>query len=135
MTKSLFAGILAAPLAVAALAAPAGADRAEDDLQLVRKAVASEPSRAEAAPTPRKGSPSWFRVRIVEKGARRAKVSVSLPLPIVRTFGDDWSIDGMGHCRKDRRCPTLGEILRALDSGQSLVEIEDDEASVRVWVE
>jgi hypothetical protein len=29
----------------------------------------------------------------------------------------------------------VGEILRALDSGQSLVEIEDDETTVRVWVE
>ena len=30
---------------------------------------------------------------------------------------------------------TMSEVLRALDSGQSLVEIEDDEATVRVWVE
>jgi len=30
---------------------------------------------------------------------------------------------------------TIGEVLRALDSGQALVDIEDDEASVRVWVE
>jgi hypothetical protein len=150
MRKSLSAGILLAPLAVvAALAVPAAADRAEDDLQLVRKAVASsrvaqarppaeeEPSRAEATPPPRRSGPSWFRVRVVEKGARRGKVSVNLPLVLVRAFGDDWPIAGLGHgrCRKDRGCPTLGEILRALDSGQSLVEIEDDEASVRVWVE
>ena len=60
MRTSLFAGILAA-----ALVAPAAADRAEDDLQLVKKAVASSqvaqarppaeeplPSRAEAAPPP-----------------------------------------------------------------------------------
>jgi hypothetical protein len=30
---------------------------------------------------------------------------------------------------------TLGELLRALDSGQALVDIEDDETTVRVWVE
>lgn len=150
MRKSLFPGTLLAPLAVvAALAVPAAADHAEDDLQLVRKAVASSrvaqarppaeeaPSRAEAVPPTRSGGPSWFRVRIVEKGNKRAKVSVNLPLPVVRAFGDEWPITGLGHgrCRKDRGCPTLGEILRALDSGQSLVEIEDDEASVRVWVE
>jgi hypothetical protein len=144
MKTSLFA-----PLAVVvALAAPAAADRAEDDLQLVKKAVGSSrvaqarppaeeplPPRAEAAPPARKGAPTWFRVRIVEKGSNRAKVSVNLPLGIARALGDEWPIGGHGRCRQDQRCPTLGEVLRALDSGQSLVEIEDDEASVRVWVE
>lgn len=143
MRTSLFAGIL-----VGALVSPAAADRAEDDLQLVKKAVASSqvaqarspaeeplPSRAEAAPPARKSAPTWFRVRIVEKGNKRAKVSVNLPLGIVRSLGDEWPIADRGRCRQDRHCPTLGEVLRALDSGQSLVEIEDDEATVRVWVE
>jgi hypothetical protein len=148
MKTSLFAAILLAPLAVvAALAAPAAADRAEDDLQLVRKAVASssrvaqarppaeEPKApAEAKPVPRRSEPQWFRVRIVERAGKRAKVSVNLPLGIVRSLGDDWPVAPHGPCRKDR-CPTLGEVLRALDSGQSLVEIEDDETTVRVWVE
>lgn len=143
MRTSLFAGIL-----VGALASPAAADRAEDDLQLVKKAVGSSqvaqarppaeepwPSRAEAAPPPRKSGPTWFRLRIVEKGNKRARVSVNLPLGIVRSLGDEWPIAERGRCRQDRHCPTLGEVLRALDSGQSLVEIEDDEAIVRVWVE
>jgi len=143
MRTSLFAGIL-----VGALVASAAADRAEDDLQLVKKAVASSqvaqarppaeepvPARAEAAPVARKSAPTWFRVRIVEKGNKRAKVSVNLPLGIVRSLGDEWPIGEHGRCRQDHRCPTLGEVLRALDSGQSLVEIEDDEATVRVWVE
>jgi hypothetical protein len=149
MRTSLFAGILLAPLAVvAALGAPAAADRAEDDLQLVKKAVGSSsvaqtrppaeeppPPRAEAAPPTRKGAPSWFRVRIVDKANKPTKVSVNLPLGLVRAFGDDWPIGEHGRCRQDHRCATLGEVLRALDSGQSLVEIEDDEATVRVWVE
>ena len=144
MKTSLFAGILVAT----ALAAPAAADRAEDDLQLVKKAVGSSqvaqarppaeeplPPRAEAAPPARKAAPTWFRVRIVEKGTKHARVSVNLPLGIVRALGDDWPIAERGGCRENRHCPTLGEVLRALDSGQSLVEIEDDEATVRVWVE
>jgi hypothetical protein len=143
MRTSLFAGIL-----VAALVAPAAADRTEDDLQLVKKAVASSPvaqarppaeeplpPRAEAAPPARKGEPTWFRVRVVEKGTKHAKVSVNLPLGLVRALGDEWPIAGHGRCREERRCPRLGEVLRALDSGQSLVEIEDDETTVRVWVE
>jgi len=143
MRTSLFAGIL-----IAALAAPAAADRAEDDLQLVKKAVGSGavaqarppaeeplPPRAQAARPPHKGAPTWFRVRIVDKANKRTKVSVNLPLGLVRAFGDDWPISEHGRCRQDQRCPTLGEVLRALDSGESLVEIEDDEATVRVWVE
>jgi len=140
MRTILFAAIL-----FVALAAPAAADRAEDDLQVVRKAVASSsrvtPTRlpaeeppAEAKPAPRKGEPQWFHVRVVAKGGKHARVSVDLPLGIARWLGDDWPIARDGHCRKDH-CPTLGEILRALDSGQSLVEIDNDETTVRVWVE
>ena len=161
MKTTLFAATLLAPLAVvAALAAPAAADRADapsgwtadsrgqDDLQLVRKAVASStrvaqarppaeapPAPEEARPAPRKGEPQWFRVRIVEKAGKRARVSINLPLGVVRSLGDEWPISHHGgECRK-AHCPTVGEVLRALDSGQSLVEIEDDETTVRVWVE
>ena len=30
---------------------------------------------------------------------------------------------------------TLGSVLRALDSGENLVEIDDEDATVRIWVE
>ena len=131
-----------------ALAAPLAADRAEDDLQLVKKAVASSPSAparppaeepksasAETKPAPRKGEPHWFRVRVLGKAGKRSKVSINLPLDLVRALGDEWPIGEGERCRRNHHCPTLGEVLRALDSGQSLVEIEDDEATVRVWVE
>jgi hypothetical protein len=140
MKTSLFAVIL-----VAALAAPAAADRAEEDLQVVRKAVGSssqvaqarppaEQPPAEAKPAPRRGEPRWFRVRITEKGGKHGHLSVNLPIGVARALGDDWPVTPRGECHKDH-CPTLGEILRALDSGQSLFEIDDEEASVRVWVE
>jgi hypothetical protein len=132
----------------AALALPAAADHAQDDLQAVKKAVlgssgqqarppAEDPGTPqEAKPQPRKGEPMWFRVRIVEKAGKRARVSVNLPIGLVRSLGDDWPIPAYHGCRKRDRCgATLGEILRALDTGQNLVEIEDDEATVRVWVE
>jgi hypothetical protein len=142
MKASLFAVIL-----VAALAAPAAADRAEDDLEVVRKAVASStrvararppaeapPAPAEAKPSPPKGEPRWLRVRVVEKAGKHARVSIDLPLGIARALGDEWPIGHHRRCHKER-CPTLGEVLRALDSGQSLFEIDDDETTVRVWVE
>lgn len=136
-------------LVAAALVLPAGvrAGTADDDLAVVKKAVASAqapaaaPAEAPAArpaagaqPAPRKGQPQWLRVRIVEKGTKKATVKVNLPLALVRSVGEDWPLEcgrgqGKGHAT------TLGEVLRALDSGQELVEIEDDEATVRVWVE
>lgn len=135
----------------AALAAPAAADHAQDDLQAVKKAVLASsgqerarppaeapdtPAEAKPQPQPRRGEPMWFRVRIVEKAGKRARVSVNLPIGLVRSLGDDSPIPSHHGCRKRDRCGvTLGEILRALDGGQNLVEIEDDEATVRVWVE
>lgn len=139
--------LLGAALGVA-LAAPAVASSADDDLQAVKKAVltssgsqvrppAEDPGiAADTKPQPRPGEAKWLRVRIVEKAGRRARVSVNLPLGLVRAFGEDWPIPAYHGCRKRERCgATLGEILRALDSGQNLVEVEDDETTVRVWID
>ena len=146
--------MLAFSILGAAIALPAAADRGEDDLQVVRKAVASssvpastqEKSRppAEEEPMPpqarrplKSSDLKWLHVRVVPKaGGKSGRVSVNVPLGLVRMFGDDWPIPTGPGCRRHDRCHlTLGEILRALDSGQTLVDIEDDEATVKVWVE
>lgn len=145
----------------AALVAPAVAERADDDLAAVKKAVGggatvaearvqAQPAQREAtrpaaratkaeddqqpAARSRGGEPRWLRVRIVEKRNKHGRVSVNLPLAVVRAFGDDWPIHGCHRCENGRG-PTLGEVLRTLDSGQNLVEVDDDEATVRVWVD
>ncbi len=141
-------GLLLAVL-VASITAPAVAGDANDDLQAVRKAVlatsvaqarppAEDPGGAPAEARPQRGKdqPMWFRVRIKEKSGKRGRVSVNLPIGIARALGDDWPIRSSRACHKRDRCDvTLGELLRALDGGQSLVEIENDDAKVRVWVE
>jgi hypothetical protein len=149
-----------------ALAGTAGAGLAtsgEDDLAIVKKAVASPvPARArptrtavasagqaapapapapavEAAPRPRTGrEPQWFKVRVVDRGTGRKKVTINLPLSLVRALGDDTIDLGCRSAYGDRdRCHSvrLSEVLRSLETGQELVEIEDDEATVKVWVE
>ena len=146
--ESCIARLLVAAVGVG-LAAPAAADRAEDDLQAVKKALlastqaqarppAEDPAQQQAQPKPptRSGQPMWLRVRVVEKGSKRARVAVNLPIGLVRALGDDWPIPAYHGCHKRDHCgATLGEILRALDTGQNLFEIEDDEASARVWIE
>jgi hypothetical protein len=147
-----------------ALAGTAGAGLAtsgEDDLAIVKKAVASPaPARAraarttaaataqeapapapvaEAAPRARTGrEPLWFKVRVVDRVTGRKKVTINLPLSLVRALGDDTIDWGCRSGNGDRdKCHTvrLSEVLRSLETGQELVEIEDDEATVKVWVE
>jgi hypothetical protein len=129
-------------VAVSAVGAPWG--RAEDDLAVVKKAVASAPSSSaaprawgEGPPAVRAGDkPQWLRVRVSERSDRK-KVSINLPLALVRAL-DDWPIDW--RCGREageaRRCRIrVGEVLEALDRGEKLVEIDDEHASVRIWVE
>ena len=148
-----------------AVAAAGTAAAFEDDLAVVRRAVARQEAGPEAkakpapAPAPtaalddegetdrvrpaarrtRKGpEPQWLKVRVTEKGSRRAKVTVNLPIALVRALGDDFPLD-FGERRWPRRererALRLGEVLAMLEAGQPLVEIDDDEALVKVWVE
>ena len=144
----LWAAALCGLLSAAGVAAaPAGVR--DDDLQVVKRAVqdkAAPPAAQEKSPAldadekqaPRSptASPRWLRVRISEPGGKR--VRVNLPLSLARAVGD-WPIDIGCHRRdgKARSCASLrlSELLQALDKGESLVEIEDEGTSVRVWVE
>jgi hypothetical protein len=129
---------------------------AEDDLAVVKRAVAQstqvvpdtpaatraeDPApRREAAPRRAAGKePTWLKVRVTEKGTSRKKVTVNLPLALVRVLDDgDFPIDfGCGgDDHRHRRCSIkLAEILDTLESGQDLVEVDDDEQLVRIWVE
>ena len=139
-------------LGVALLAPAAPSARgADDDLSIVRKAVQADAGGGATAetkpPASRKGTtPQWLRVRIVEKGEKKAKVSINLPLSLVKAMGDDVPIN-WGHCRKwdgdedaakakHKGCSLrLSEVLEALESGQDFVQIEDEDSTVRVYVE
>ena len=47
--------------------------------------------------------------------------------------GEDWTIHDCRRC--EHKGLTFGDVLRSLDAGQSLVEVDDEESTVRVWVE
>jgi hypothetical protein len=130
-------------LALVLVGGSASAGSLEDDLAVVKKAITRAPaekteSQAQekdaAGARARKGrEPQWLHVRVVEKAGQ--KVSVNLPLALVRAMGDDIPI-GL-HCGREgkRATLTIGEVLRALDSGQDLVQVDHEDATVRVWVE
>ncbi len=116
-----------AALAVS-LAVPVGA--ADDDLTVVKRAVQDQQGARSAGTRAR-----WFRVRIEERDG--GKVKVNLPLPFVRALGaktDSWPGfrcgPGGGTCKRK-----LSDVLGALDAGQEFVTIDDDEASVRIWID
>jgi hypothetical protein len=84
--------------------------------------------------------PRWLRVRVIEHGRKRGGVTINLPIAIARALGDDFPIEvgcHRRHHRTGRDCPTLrlGEVLRTLASGEDLVAIDDDDTTVRVWVD
>jgi hypothetical protein len=115
----------------------------EDDLALVRRAVAEEPAstRPEEAVSEkrpaRKGEPQWLRVRIKEKSGK-STVSVNVPLALARALGGDLPIDlACRHHRGDdgHAKVRLRDVLASLDSGQDIVQVESEDGSVRVWVD
>jgi hypothetical protein len=132
---------LALVLGLAAVGTPAAAERssAEEDLAVVKRATASPRESgtvAEAPPRSRAEEPRWLRVRILERGEKNASVKVNLPLALVHALGDDVPVPGCeGREGGGEERLTIGEVLRALDTGESLVEIEDAESTVRIWVE
>jgi len=138
-------------LAVAVAAAAGGtvmasATALEDDLAVVKRAVARQEARTQAPessvhvepPPPRTATElKWLKVRVTEKGAKKAKVTINLPLNLVRALGDDFPLEiGSRRWHRDHeRTIRLGEVLAALEAGSPLVEIDDDDAFVKVWVE
>jgi hypothetical protein len=130
-------------LACGLLALPVFAGGAEDDLAVVKKAVGPEapaprnhaPAKSSAA-EPRKGDdPRWLKLRVEERGEKKAKVSINLPLDLVRALDEDGEVSELAPRHEKGRGVRLGDVLRALRSGQEIVEIEDEEATVRIWVE
>lgn len=127
------AGVLAGTFAV----------RAEDDLTVIKKAVAQTEPAATLSAKPvspaKKAEPQWLRVRIEPKGEKKGRVKVNVPLAFVRAVGQDLPLEFGEACRgghKESYCGLkLSEVLKTLDSGESLVEIDGEDETVRVWVE
>ena len=133
-------------IAVAAGARGAGtraeAGAAEDDLAVVKKATADEDDPPPPPPRVRRRparDPRWLRVRVIEHGRRGKGVTINLPLGLARAIGDEIPIDL--ECRRVRRgadrCEAIrvGDVLRSLAAGEDLVLVEDDDTTVRVWVD
>ena len=135
---------IAVAVATGAVCVPASwaSGALDDDLAVVKKATAGQTAEgAEAdkgAPQKAKSpSPQWLKVRVTEKAGKKAKVSINVPLALVRALGDDCPLDWhfkAGHSGETRKIH-LSDLLKALEAGQQIVEVDDEESTVRVWVE
>jgi hypothetical protein len=146
MTKAWSMALLGV-VGAALLAAAEQVKPGEDDLSLVKRAVASNAAvagpaapqeEAPSAPRPKARShePQWFKVRVVDKVTGKKKVTINMPLALVETLGDDLPVDWpCGEGARLRSTLKMSEVLSALEAGQDLVEVDDDESEVRVWVE
>lgn len=146
MTRTAWSMALVGVLGISVLTAAAqGSKPKEDDLALVKRAVAQNaaptaqrPPEAPSAPraaASRSHEPQWFKVRVVDKATGKKKVTVNMPLSLVKAMGDDMPVDwpcGEGRIRSTVR---MSEVLAALESGQDLVQVDDEDSEVRVWVE
>jgi hypothetical protein len=118
----------------AAHAQPTTDGSTDHDLAMVKRAVEKD----DEAPAPqarahRTAEPRWFRVRIEDR--KGAKVKVNLPLAVVRGLSDeirtDWTCG-----RRHRPCTLrLSEVLDQLESGEDLVEVKDEDATIRIWID
>ena len=117
-----------------------GGGSADDDLAIVKKAVGESSSGSAAAaarpereivPAHKEGRPPrWLKVRVQERSGKR--VSINVPLGLARAIGD---IPIDYDCGRHRCRLTVGDVLRSLDGGEDLVQVDDEKATVRVWLE
>jgi hypothetical protein len=129
---------------LAPAASPALVVASEDDLAVVRRAVASgsgtprdeDHSGAGAASKSRREA-QWLRVRVTHKDGR-GKVKFDLPLFVARTIGGEIPIE-WGACSKGRKAgkgrAKLADVLDLLDAGDDVVRIETEDASIRIFVD
>jgi hypothetical protein len=122
--------IVLAVLGFGLAAAPAFAAANEDDFKVIQKAV-KQSSASETG-----GEVKWFKVLITDSKSSEAKVKVTLPIALIEavlacTDGRHFKVDD-GDCDID-----LKAVFAALKKAgpMALVEIEDDGAVIKVWLE
>jgi hypothetical protein len=80
------------------------------------------------------GNVAWFRLEVTEKTGKKDKVKIKLPISLVETLADCTE----GEINLDKNCKVnLKKILSDLKKNgpMTILEIESEEADVRIWFE
>lgn len=96
-----------------------------DDYKVIKKASKDKQ---------KSGDLTWFRVEIVEKTGKKGKVKIKLPIFLVETLAD--CTDGTINLENKGKFD-LKRVLADLKKygPMTLVEIESDDADIKVWFE
>ncbi len=102
----------------------------KDDYQVIKKAVQENPKTQPA------GEAKWFKVLIVDKATGKEKVKVTLPISLVEIFArcaenKEIKMDGKN---QNLNIEQLMEQLKKAGA-MSIIEIDDEEAAIKVWLE
>lgn len=121
--------IILALFCLGALAAPAVASNRQD-FKVIQNAVKQAPAAESGREV------KWFKVLITDSKSSQAKVKITLPVALIEailacTDGKHFKVDD-GECDID-----LKAVWSALKKAGplALVEIEDDGAVIKVWLE
>jgi len=122
------AAIAAAVAVLICLVAPAFAGGEEDDLKVIKRAVKGAPEGTSGK------SMKWFKVLITDNTSGTEVFKVTLPIIIVRYLARG-SKDR--HMHTDRCDIDIAAALRDLEelSPLTLLEIVDDESTIKIWLE
>jgi hypothetical protein len=120
--------ILAVVVVFIYLAAPVLAGGHEDDLKVIKRAVRGAPACESGRAV------KWFKVLITDNKSGTDIVKVTLPISMAKL---------LSHCAKDKRVHTdkadidIAAALKDLEdlSPMTLLEIVDDDATVKIWLE
>lgn len=102
------------------------ADPAAKDYKVIKKAMKDKQSKSENL---------YFRLEVTNKKTKDSKVKIKLPIALIDALADVCPNDTLNlksKCKLD-----LKSILKTLKSckGESLIEVEDGNELVRIWIE
>lgn len=122
-------GALAATVAVlVCLTVPVFAGGNEDDLKVIKRAVSAAPAGNPAKPV------RLFRILITDNKSRTDIVRISLPISTAKLLA---RCGKGGHIHTDKCDIDLAAVLKDLEelNPMTLLEIVDDDAKIKIWLE
>ena len=123
-----YAALAAAVAVIVYLAVSVFAAGNEDDLKVIKKAVRGDSAGESGRPV------KWFKVLIVDNTSGTEIVKLTLPISLAKILA---SCAKDKHVHMDKADVDIAAALKDLEelSPMTLLEIVDDEARIKIWLE
>lgn len=101
-----------------------------DDYKVIKKAVSDNKSSGEV---------SWFRLEVIEKGAKKESVKIRIPIALVDALSENAEDLIKNNKEFGEKCGKIDikKIMGILKENgpMTLIEIEAEDSSVKIWLE